>query len=293
MPFLVSIICLLIIIIFLGYYNKVELYLKHKFTCIGKQAIHTATAIKDKIFRIGELQIYFFRVLKLLFHRPFRKDLILQQATFLGAQSLNIVILSGFFTGAVFGLQIGGIFEIFRSESLMGGATGIALATELAPLVTGFLLAGKAGSAITAEIATMVVNEQIDAMEAMGIDPMEYLVRPRVIASLFTMPLLCGVFMFVGIVGAYIVGEVIFYVDQGLFIDKLVKLLTPHDVVVGLRKMTFFAFIISALACRKGLTSKGGAKGVGLSTTQAVISMLIFILFTDFVLSFLEVRWLS
>ena len=102
---------------------------------------------------------------------PFRWRQLLQQLEFIGNGSLNIILLTGFFTGAVFGLQIGGIFKVFNAEGLTGGATGIALATELAPLITGFLLTGRAGSAMTAEISTMVVNEQVDALEAMGVSP--------------------------------------------------------------------------------------------------------------------------
>ena len=140
---------------------------------------------------------------------PIRWDLIFQHLEFIGNQSLSIIILTGFFTGAVFGLQIGGIFEIFRAESIMGAATGKALTREMAPLMTAFLLTGRAGSAMTAEIATMRVNEQVDAMEAMAVDPIHYLVVPRVIAAMCIIPLLCAIFIFVGVIGSYVTGVVI------------------------------------------------------------------------------------
>ena len=175
----------------------------------------------------------------------------------------------------------------------MGGATGIALATELAPLVTGFLLAGRVGSAITAEISTMVVNEQIDAMEAMGVDPIEYLFVPRILASVLIMPLLCGIFMFIGVVGCYLVGVLIFYFDPGLFFDKLTALVKFSVIFSGLRKMFVFAFVISLFSCQYGITASGGAKGVGDATTGSVVRTLIVILFTDFIISYFEVKWLS
>lgn len=223
--------------------------------------------------------------------RPFRKREILAQLEFIGAGSLNIILLTGFFTGAVFGLQIGGIFKVFNAEAMMGGATGIALATELAPLVTGFLLAGRAGSAMTAEIATMLVNEQIDALEAMGVNPVHYLVVPRMIASLIMIPLLCGVFMFVGVVGAYATGIWIYEVDKGIFMQNLLALVEGEDIVSGLRKMFAFSFIIASVSCRYGLKASGGAKGVGNATTNSVVVTLIFLLITDFVISYVQLRW--
>jgi phospholipid/cholesterol/gamma-HCH transport system permease protein len=199
--------------------------------------------------------------------------------------------LTALSTGAVFALQMAGLFRVFGAENMVGGATGIALTTELAPLIGGFVLAGRVGSAMCAEIATMVVREQIDAMEAMGVNPIHYLVVPRLIAAAVVMPLLIGIFMLVGMLGAFGVGVLIFGVDQGIFLDKMIALVEPSDIIKGLRKMFFFALIITVVSCRAGLGAEKGAKGVGIATTNAVIAALLGILFADFIISYLQLRW--
>ena len=208
-----------------------------------------------------------------------------------GADSVFIILLTGFFTGSVFGLQIGYVFSIFRAESMTGGASALALATELAPLVTGFLLTGRVGAAITAELATMVVSEQVEAIEAMGVDPIDYLVVPRVLASIFVMPLLCGLFMLVGVFGAYVTSLSMYSIDPGVFVGKILNLVDISDVISGLRKMLFFSLLISLICSYEGVYASGGAKGVGLATTRAVVKVLMLILLSDLVISFLEVWW--
>ena len=241
----------------------------------------------------GAFLLFTAQALKQSIRLPFRLRLILSHIAFIGHDSMAIILLTGFFTGAVFGLQIGSIFSIFRSEAIMGGATGLALATELAPLTVAFLLAGRVGSAITAEIATMVVNEQIDAMEAMAVDPISYLVVPRLFAGVIVMPLLCGIFMLVGVIGAYVVGYYVFNVDQGVFHDKLKQLVSIEHVFKGLRKMVVFGFVIICVACRYGLTAQKGAKGVGVATTESVVVSLLTILVCDVFISYLEVVWID
>lgn len=243
--------------------------------------------------QIGELVLYFYEIFVQATKRPFRRTQVFRQIEFIGNQSLPIIAITSFFTGGVFGLQIGGIFTIFRAEGVMGGATGLALATELAPIISAFLLTGRVGASMTAEIATMAVNEQIDAIEAMGVSPIHYLVVPRVLASAIIMPVLCAIFMFMGVVGAYCIGVVIFEVDEGVFFENLVYFVEVQDMIKGLRKMFFFSFIISGIACRYGLNASKGAKGVGLATTDAVVNILLGVLCTDFVISYIEVRWFS
>lgn len=223
--------------------------------------------------------------------RPHRFGLLFQQLEFIGNQSLNILLVSGFAVGAVFGLQIGSIFQFFRAESMMGGATGAALCRELAPLVTAILITGRAGSAMTAEIATMKVNEQVDAMEAMAVDPVSYLVVPRVLASIIMMPLLCGIFIFIGMVGAYAAGVLIFNVDEGLFFEKTIRIVHPRDIVRGLIKALVFSVIMASFACRYGLRASGGAKGVGIATTNSVVATLLTILCVDVVVTYFQIVW--
>jgi phospholipid/cholesterol/gamma-HCH transport system permease protein len=225
------------------------------------------------------------------FRRPVRLRLLFQQLEFIGNQSLNILFVSALAVGAVFGLQIGVVFQVFRAENLMGGATGKALCMELAPLVSAILLTGRAGSAMTAELSTMKVNEQIDAMEAMAVDPVSYLVVPRVIASMVILPLLCAVFIFVGMIGAYAAGTALFNIDQGQFFERLVKIVQPTDLWRGLVKAEVFSVIMASVCCRYGLNARGGAKGVGIATTNAVVVTLLAILGVDVVITYFQVIW--
>lgn len=241
----------------------------------------------------GSFAIFLGKTVRCMVTPPYRFRLIISLAEAIGVQSVGIVVLVAGATGAVFGLQIGGIFAIFKSEGLMGGATGIALATELAPLVTGFLMTGKAGSAIAAELASMVVGEQVDALEAMGVDPVEYLVAPRVIAAMLVMPILCGLFMYVGLLGSFAIGIMIYFVDQGTFLLKLTELVEGRHVFEGLEKMFIFSFFIALIACRSGLSAQKGAKGVGLATNASVVATLLFLLCLDFVISFVRMKWFS
>ena len=225
------------------------------------------------------------------FHRPFRVQLIFSQMEFIGNQSLNIVLVSGLAVGAVFGLQIGAVFQVFRAENLMGAATGRALCQELAPLVTAILLTGRAGSSMTAEIATMKVNEQVDAMEAMAVDPISYLVVPRFLASLAIVPLLCAVFIFIGVLGAFIAGVFLFNVDQGQFVEKITNVVAPRDIWRGLIKSFAFAGLMAAICCRYGLRASGGAKGVGKATTNSVVVTLLAILAVDVIITYFQIVW--
>lgn len=241
------------------------------------------------IEQLGSFVLFLRYTLHQAFAGPFRTRLIFQHMEFIGNDSLTIIMISGFFIGAVFSLQIGSIFEIFGAQGMMGAATGKALARELSPLVAGFLIAGRGGAAITAEIATMRVSEQVDAMEAMAVDPVSYLVVPRVIAGTTMMPLLTGVFTFTGMIGSFVVGSMMFDVDHGVFFDKLIRMVTMQDIWSGLQKALAFGFIISLLACRYGLMASGGAKGVGRATTNSVVTMLLVLLGVDFMITYIQI----
>jgi len=240
---------------------------------------------------VGAFGLFFRDVIKQAIKPPFRTVQIFQQLEFIGNQSLNIIILTSFFTGAVFGLQIGGIFQIFKAEGMMGAATAKALTRELAPLMTAFLLSGRVGSAMTAEISTMKVSEQLDAMEAMAVDPIHYLVVPRFIASLIIIPMLCAVFIFVGIIGAYVTCVGWFDVDVGVFVEKIKWLVTPDDIWSGLQKAFIFSGLIATVACRYGLRASGGAKGVGAATTNSVVVTLLAVLLFDVAITWLQIVW--
>lgn len=228
--------------------------------------------------------------LRRIFFPPVEFRLVLQQMEFVGVKSLGVIFLASIMVGAVFGIQFGAIFRTFGVESLIGAAASFSLSRELSPVFGAFLVTGRAGSAITAEIANMKVNEQIDALRVMGVNPLSYLSAPRILASVVMLPLLAGLFTLNGVLSAYVIGVQLFDVDVAIFVDKIQWLTKPQDVVDGLVKAAIFGVIYSTVACYMGFNATGGARGVGRSTTQAVVVSLVAILIVDFFLSYFQMR---
>lgn len=245
--------------------------------------------VLKRISLIGVFLIFCLETFREAFRRPFRSREILVQMEFIGSRSFGIVVLSAFSIGAVFALLIGEVFQTFKAEGVMGIATAKALTRELAPMMTAFLLTGRGGSAITAELATMKVNEQVDAMESMGVSPVHYLVVPRVIGFLLMMPLLSGLFVIAGIVGSYLVGIMVFDIDQGLFFARIADQLEYKDLRLGFVKSISISLVIALIACWFGLNATGGAKGVGTATTRSVIVTMLVFLLIDFIFTGIEV----
>lgn len=245
---------------------------------------------KGFLVGLGRYSLLLKSVTTWMFRPPLRTRLIFKQLEFVGNKSVPIVALASLFTGAVLALQIGKIFQIFKAEGMMGAAVGKALALELGPVMCGFIVTGRAGAAMAAEIGTMRVNEQIDAMEAMGVDPVSYLIVPRAIASVIMLPIVTVLFDFLGVFGSFIVGRVMFDVDTQVFMQKLEWLVNWDDITKGMLKAACFGFVFSTIACYKGYYAKGGAKGVGEATTQAVVAGLLMILVVDFFISLIQSR---
>lgn len=182
------------------------------------RAIEPVGLVSIHIFEgIGKFFIFFAHFIKWLITPPFRFALFFKQLEFVGNKSALIICIAGLFTGAVLGLQLGVIFLLFSAESLIGATTGKALSLELAPVISAFIVTGRAGSAMTAEIGTMRVSEQLDAMEAMGVNPVSYLVVPRILANIFMMPILSSIFLFIGILGCYSMVKIVYGVDEAIF----------------------------------------------------------------------------
>lgn len=213
---------------------------------------------------------------------PFRIRLTVQQMEFIGVQSLGIILLTSTFTGAVFTLQSFRAFALFGAESMVGGTVGVALTRELAPTLTGLLVAGRAGSAIAAEIGTMRVTEQIDAMEAMAVDPINYLVKPRIVAATLVLPVLTAIFDAVGILGSYVIAVGYLGLSEPQFLVRLLDWVDWDDVWTGLLKAAVFGMILGTVSCYKGYYTEGGARGVGLATTSAVVVSSVAILVSNF-----------
>lgn len=218
-------------------------------------------------------------------------ELLIKQLEFVGNKSFVIILLAGAMVGGIFGFQLGDIFKIFGATSLIGAAAGYSLARELAPVVTGFLVTGRAGSAMAAEIATMRVNEQIDAMKVMSVDPYRYLVAPRVAASLIMMPILSVFFVIAGVSAAFLVSVVYFDVDIAEFKAKIQWIITASDLFQGMQKAMAFGLVFSTIGCYRGFHARGGAKGVGQATTTAVVISYVLILLTDYIITYLQFRF--
>jgi phospholipid/cholesterol/gamma-HCH transport system permease protein len=233
----------------------------------------------------GEHVILVGRALSWLPRRPFRAANYLDAAEFIGFGSLPIVLLVGAFTGMVTSLQSVYAFRQFGLESFSGGTTGKALASELGPVLTSLMLAGRAGAGIATELGTMRITEQIDALESMAVNPVQYLVLPRLIAAMIVAPILALLFFVVGMGGAWLVAVLFEHVDQGQWVANLRDIVAPVDVVQGLIKSVFFGFLVAMVGCYQGFNASGGGRGVGIGTTRAVVIASVTTLILDYFLT--------
>lgn len=220
-----------------------------------------------------------------LFRRPVRLRMIFKQMEFVGVQSLSIVLITAAFTGAVFALQSDIAFSMFGASGLVGSTVSLALTRELSPVLTALMVTGRAGSAMAAELGTMRVSEQIDALDAMAVDPVGYLVTPRIVAATFMMPILTLVFDLVGMFGATLVGVQVLHIGEGPFIARIEWYVDPDDFTSGMFKGAVFGLILSVVGCTKGYFARGGAEGVGRATTRAVVVASVTILVVDYFLT--------
>jgi len=240
----------------------------------------------EKIVReFGRVSIMLVESILLAFRPPFKLNYIFKQMEFIGVHSVFIIILTGIFTGMVLALQSYYGFRKFGSEGLVGATVALSMTRELGPVLTSLMVTGRAGSAMAAELGTMRVTEQIDALTVMALNPIKYLVTPRVIAAFFMLPLLTVIADFVGIVGGYLVGVKLLGINEGAYIDKMIKFVELNDIYNGLVKAAVFGIILSIVSCYKGFYTKGGAEGVGRSTTEAVVVSSVTILVTDYILT--------
>lgn len=236
-------------------------------------------------FEIGGFVLTFVEAMKALLQRPFRWKLIFKQCEFIGVNSSFIIILTGIFTGAVLALQSGKAFRIFNAEGITGAVVTISLLRELSPVMSALMVAARCGSAMAAEIGTMRVTQQIDAMQVMSVDPVSYLISPRIIAGVTMVPLLCVLFSLMGMMGSFIVSVGILEISTATYFDKIAQYTEGEDLWSGLVKATVFGLLIAIIGCRKGFTASGGAEGVGRATTEAVVLASVSTLVADYFLT--------
>ncbi|MEF3255061.1 MAG: ABC transporter permease [Deferribacterales bacterium] len=233
----------------------------------------------------GKLFLLFIDSVIWLFRPPFRWKQLFKQIEFIGANSISVIILTGTFTGMVFAFQSYIGFHKFGAEYMVGTVVGLGMARELGPVLSAIMVAARAGSAITAEIGSMKVTEQIDALHSLAVDPVQYLVSPRILAGVIVMPLLNSIAVFCGVVGGYFVGVEILGINKTLYLQYMYQYVDLTDLYNGMVKSLVFGVILTLVGCYKGLNVGGGAEGVGKATTESVVLSCVLILVFDYILT--------
>lgn len=238
---------------------------------------------------LGAVSIFMGKSLFMIF-QPRQVPLIIEQVYSIGARSALIVLLVGLFTGMVLGLQLFHTLVKFGSAGVLGSAVALSLVRELGPVLTAIMVTARAGSAMAAEIGSQRISEQIDALVTMRIDPLRYLVSPRIAASIISFPLLTALFDIIGIIGGYITGVMLLGVNAGAYFYRVRSSVEMEDITSGFVKAVVFAVIVSTICCFQGYFThmqkdSYGAKAVGLSTTSAVVLSCVLILVADYVVT--------
>jgi phospholipid/cholesterol/gamma-HCH transport system permease protein len=242
-------------------------------------------AVVHYVNEMGKMLLLVIDIIRWSFYPPFRIDLLYQQMERVGVKSSLVVVLTGIFTGMVLALQAFHATRKFGAETLVGVTVALSMTRELGPVLTSFMVTGRAGSAMAAEIGSMRITEQIDALFAMAVNPIKYLIVPRVLASIIMVPILTAVADFVGIMGGYFMGVTILKINAGAFVANMEKYVELNDIYHGIIKSAVFGLILSVIGCYKGYTATGGAEGVGKATTESVVLAAIVILMANYLLT--------
>ena len=250
---------------------------------IGHEFLSLAEALGSATLMLKSVVFWFFR-------SKFELRETAKQAVKIGVDSMTVTVLTSFFTGMVLALQMGqSMKNLFNEPMFIGTMVAFSILKELGPVMTSVVVAGRAGAVVTAEIGTMKVTEQIDALYTLGTNPTRYLLVPRYIAFMITLPLLTVFADFLGILGGLLVGVVKLGVSPSVYMDDIFTFLDTGDFMHGFIKTFFFAFMIATVSCYKGLNTKGGAEGVGKATTEAVVASMVLVLVMDYFISALLV----
>jgi len=245
--------------------------------------------VLEAVLELGKVALFFFKGFMLIFLLPLHVTKIKQQVYFIGMKSMFVICLTGAFTGMVLGIQ--GYYALvqYGSTGALGSAVALSLVREMGPVLTAVMIIARAGSAMAAEIGIMRISEQIDALETMDINPIRFLLSPRIAAALMSFPLLTALFDVVGIFGGYLTGSVLLGINPGIYFSRVESSVSMSDVTGGFIKSIVFAVVVVTICCYQGYSThtraEFGAKGVSLSTTSAVVLSCVLILITDYVLT--------
>ena len=246
------------------------------------ELISPSEILKEKVQAVQDYAVLSARAVANVFRHPRYFADMIQQADLIGWGSLPIVILTGFFTGAVLALNSANTLQRFGSLSLIGQLVSVGMVRELGPVLTGLMVAGRNASGMASELGSMAVTEQIDAMRALGTDPMKKLVTPRTVATVVMLFFLTIISDLLGLIGGAIVSTLLFGMDAHQYWTSTYQILVFQDVFTGLVKPLLFGFIIATIGCYYGMFARGGTQGVGRATTQAVVASSVLILLVDF-----------
>ena len=230
----------------------------------------------------GKIVIFAYESLRLLFKKPSRFGEIIKHMEFIGNQSVGIISLTSLFTGLALSFQIYLGFKMFNAVNMVGSVVALGITRELGPVLTGLIVAARAGGAMAARLGTMRVNEQIDALDVMGVNTKQYLIAPRILAAVLCMPMLTAIFDFVAMVGSYILCVKIVQIDQAIFLQKISDIAEVKHIMEGLFKAVFFGLFFAAICTYRGFNTTGGAKGVGEATNMGVVQSMVMIIVMDY-----------
>ncbi len=246
-----------------------------------------APSVFERFFAyVGGLILLLFDALRHIVRFRFRPSEVLRQAYFLGVQSWPIISMTSAFTGMVISLEAAAQAVAYGFSELIGGSVAFGTLRELGPMLTGIVFAGRAGAAITASLGSMVVTEQVEALQSMGVSPVKVLVVPRLLACLLTVPMLTVFADIVGVYGGYVMASARVHLSSYIYWHSVQQIAGVDDFLKGLLKAAVFGAIVALVGCFEGLRARGGAEGVGRVTTQAVVTSIILIFAFNFALSF-------
>lgn len=237
------------------------------------------------IEEMGQVIIFFGQAMRWTFRPPLYLRNLFKQMEEVGVNSIPVVLITATFTGMVLALQSYTGFKRFNAESLVGSVVALSMTRELGPVLTGLMVAGRVGASMAAELGTMRVTEQIDALVTLATNPVKYLVVPRVLAGFIMLPILCILADMIGIVGGYFVGVKVLHANPTVYIRRTIDYLELNDIFSGILKAAVFGIIIAVIGCYKGFYTEGGAEGVGKATTGAVVIACMMILISDYFLT--------
>ena len=252
---------------------------------IVEMIVRLGAMVLDGIAKLGMFVVFLLGAVFYAFVPPFKPRLWIRQIRIIGADSLFLIILIGGFTGMVLGLQGYNTLRRFGSEGALGTVVALVLVRELGPVLAALMIAARAGSAMAAELGSMQSTEQIDALTVMAINPVQYLVSPRVLAGLFSFPLLTAIFDVIGIWGGYVIGVGLMGAPSGAYFNGIASNMKGHDIMTGFYKSLVFGVVVMWVCCYKGYHAERMATGVSRATTEAVVLSSVLILAWDYFLT--------